>query len=51
MVTPFALHELVNGGLLALNVEGAPPARIVPPTTDREPNPSYGYVVSFIRHH
>jgi hypothetical protein len=51
MVTPFALHELVNGRLLALNVEGAPPARIVPPTTDWEPNPSYGYVVSFIRHH
>jgi hypothetical protein len=23
-VTPFALHELVNGGLLAPNVEGAP---------------------------
>jgi hypothetical protein len=24
---------------------------IVPPATDREPNPPYGYVVSFIRHH
>jgi hypothetical protein len=48
---PFALHVLVNGGQLALNVEGAPPAWIVPPVTDREPNPSYGYVVSFIRHH
>jgi hypothetical protein len=32
-------------------MEGAPPVWIVPPTTDREPNPSYGYVVSFIRHH
>jgi hypothetical protein len=50
-VMPFALHVLVNGGQLALNVEGAPPAWIVPPVTDREPNPSYGYVVSFIRHH
>jgi hypothetical protein len=24
-MTPFALHELVNGGQLALNMEGAPP--------------------------
>jgi hypothetical protein len=50
-VTPFALHELVNGGQLAPNVERAPPACIVPPAADREPNPSYGYVVSFIRLH
>jgi hypothetical protein len=48
---PFALNELVNGGLLAPNVEGAPPAWIVPPASDREPNPPYGYVVSFIRLH
>jgi hypothetical protein len=50
-VTEFALHELVNGSQLAQNMEGAPPAWIVPPATDREPNPLYGYVVSFIRHH
>jgi hypothetical protein len=50
-VTPFALHELVNGGKLAPNVEGAPLAWIVPPTADRGPNPPYCYVVSFIRHH
>jgi hypothetical protein len=50
-VTMFALNELVNGGQLAPNVEGSPPARIVPPATDREPNPSYGYVVSFVWHH
>jgi hypothetical protein len=50
-VTRFALSELVNGGQLALNVDGQPPAWIVPPTTDREPNPSFGYIVSFIRHH
>jgi hypothetical protein len=50
-VTEFALHELVNGGLLAPNVEGVPPAWIVSPATDREHNPLYGYVVSFIRHH
>jgi hypothetical protein len=45
----FALHKLVNGGQLAPNVEGAPPAWIVLPATDREPNPPLGYVVSFIR--
>jgi hypothetical protein len=49
-VREFTLHELVNGGQLAANVEGAPPAWIVPPATDREPNSPYGYVVSFLRH-
>jgi hypothetical protein len=48
MVTRFALSELVNGGQVAPNMEGQPPAWIVPPVTDREPNPLYGYVVSFI---
>jgi hypothetical protein len=48
-VTQFALNELVNGGQLAPNVEGQPPAWIVPPATGREPNPPYGYVVSFIQ--
>jgi hypothetical protein len=50
-VTDFALKELVNGGQLAPNVEGQPPAWIIPPVADREPNPLFGYVVSFIRHH
>jgi hypothetical protein len=50
-VTEFALNELVNGGQLAPNVEGSPPAWIVPPAADQEPNPSYDCVVSFIRHH
>jgi hypothetical protein len=50
-VTEFALHELENGGQLAPNVEGQSPVWIVPPAADREPNSSYGYVVSFIRHH
>jgi hypothetical protein len=45
------LNELVNGGQLVPNVEGSPPAWIVPPVTDREPNPPNGYIVSFIRHH
>jgi hypothetical protein len=51
MVTEFALNELVNGDQLVLNVEGSPPVWIVSPATDREPNPPYDYVVSFIRHH
>jgi hypothetical protein len=50
-VTRFALSELVNGGQLVPNVDGQPAAWIVPPATDREPNPPHGYVVSFIRHH
>jgi hypothetical protein len=50
-VTDFMLNELVNGGQLAQNVEGQTPTWIVPPAADREPNPSFGYVVSFIRHH
>jgi hypothetical protein len=51
MVTEFALNELVNSSQLAPNVEGSPQASIVPPVADREPNPSYGYVVIFIQHH
>jgi hypothetical protein len=50
-VTRLALSELVNGGHLAPNVDGQPVAWIVPLATHREPNPPYGYVVSFIRHH
>jgi hypothetical protein len=41
----------MNGGQLAPNVDGQPAAWIVLPATDREPNPPYDYVVSFIRHH
>jgi hypothetical protein len=51
MVTDFALNELANGGQMAPNVDGQPPAWIVPPAADREPNPSFGYVVSLVRHH
>jgi hypothetical protein len=50
-VTVLALNELVNSGQLAPNVTGSPLAWIVPPAADREPNPPYDYVVSFIRHH
>jgi hypothetical protein len=50
-VTVFALHELENGGQLALNVDGQPPAWIVSPAADRAPNPPFGYLVSFVRFH
>jgi hypothetical protein len=50
-VTRFALSELVNSGQLVPNVDGKPPAWIVPPAADREPNPPFGYIVSFVRHH
>jgi hypothetical protein len=51
MVMEFTLHELENGGQLAPNVDGQARAWIVPLPADREPNPPYGYVVSFVRHH
>jgi hypothetical protein len=51
MVMSFALNELVNGELLAPNVEGVSPAWIVPPASNWEPNLSYGYIVSFVRQH
>jgi hypothetical protein len=41
----------VNGSQLALNVDGQPAVWIGPPAADREPNPPYGYIVSFIHHH
>jgi hypothetical protein len=50
-VTEFALHELKNGCQLALNVNGQPPAWIVPPAANREPNPSFGYIISFVGNH
>jgi hypothetical protein len=50
-VARLALSDLVNVGQLAPNVDGQPPAWIVPPAADREPNPPFGYVVSFVRFH
>jgi hypothetical protein len=41
----------VNGRLLASTGEGSYPAWVVPPALVREPNVSYGYVVSFIQLH
>jgi hypothetical protein len=41
-VTPLALNELVNGGLLVPASNGLYPAWMFPPASDREPNPPYG---------
>jgi hypothetical protein len=49
IVTPLALNELVKGGLLAPAGDGLYLAWMVPPTSDKEPNPPYAYVPSFIR--
>jgi hypothetical protein len=48
---PLALNELVNGVLLAPADDGMYPTWMVPPASDREPNPPHCYVVSFIRLH
>jgi hypothetical protein len=50
-VTALALRELEIGGQLGPNVDGQPPVWIVPPAADRELNPLFGYVVSFVRFH
>jgi hypothetical protein len=47
-VTLLALNELVNCGLLVPAGDGLYPAWMVLPASDKEPNPPYGYVVSFI---
>jgi hypothetical protein len=49
--TRLALSELVTAGQLAANEDGRPTAWIDPPATDREPNPPYEYVVSFVHFH
>jgi hypothetical protein len=49
MATRISLSELVTAGQLAANEDGCPAARIVPQPNEREPNPPFGYVVSFIR--
>jgi hypothetical protein len=51
MATRLALSELVTTGQLAANEDGRPPAWIDPRTRDWEPNPPFGYVVSFLRFH
>jgi hypothetical protein len=49
--TRLSLNLLVTGGQLAANVDGQPAEWIEPPMRDRVPNPSFGYVISFIRFH
>jgi hypothetical protein len=49
--TRLALSELVTAGQLAANEDRRPPAWIDPPARDREPNPPFEYVVSFICFH
>jgi hypothetical protein len=49
--TRLALSELVTAGQLAANEDGRSPVWIDPPARDREPNPPFGYVVSFVRFH
>jgi hypothetical protein len=49
--TSLALSELVTARQLAANEDGRPTAWIDPTATDREPNPPYGYVISFVRFH
>jgi hypothetical protein len=49
--TRLALSELVTAGQLAANEDGHPAVWIEPQASDQEPNPPYGYVVSFIRFH
>jgi hypothetical protein len=46
--TRLALSELVTAGQLAANEDGRLPAWMA---RDREPNPPFGYVVSFVRFH
>jgi hypothetical protein len=41
----------VNSGLLAPAGDGMYPAWMVPPASDKEPNPPHGYVVSSIQLH
>jgi hypothetical protein len=47
--TRLSLSELVTAGQLAANEDRRPAAWIVPHPNKREPNPPFGYVVSFIR--
>jgi hypothetical protein len=49
--TQLSLSELVTAGQLVANEDGRPAAWIVQHPNEREPNPPYGYVISFIRFH
>jgi hypothetical protein len=49
--TRLALSKLVTAGQLAENEDGRPAVWIEPSARDREPNPPFGYTVSFIHFH
>jgi hypothetical protein len=49
--TRLALSELVTAGQVVANEERCPLVWIDPPARDREPNPPFWYVVSFVRFH
>jgi hypothetical protein len=49
--TMLSLSDLVTAGQLTANEDGRPAAWIVPHPNEREPNPPFGYVVSFIHFH
>jgi hypothetical protein len=51
MANRLLLEELVHGGQLTPVGDAPNPEWMVPPVSDREPNPPPGYVVSFIRLH
>jgi hypothetical protein len=46
-----SLEALVLGGQLSPAGDGPNPAWVVPPSSDQEPNPPPGYIVSFLRLH
>jgi hypothetical protein len=50
-VALLVLNDLVNDELLAPADDGLYPAWVVPPASDKEPNPPYSYVVSFVHLH
>lgn len=49
--TRLSLEEMVTGGLLTPTDDSPYLEWMVPPASNREPNPPPGYVVSFIRLH
>jgi hypothetical protein len=51
MATRLSLGELVTAVQLGASKDGCPAAWIVPHPNEREPNPPYDYIVSFIRFH
>jgi hypothetical protein len=49
--TRLSLEELVNSGQLTTAGDDPHPAWMIPPASNKEPNPPSGYIVSFILLH